>query len=164
MNIPTVLIDTQQSNKKVTQALQSVLISTYCLHLATHNYHWNVEGANFVPLHGLFEKQYNEQFKALDAIAERIRALGTYALPFEEENITEIFKVIANPIKKESNADPRANMMVQNLVVLTNAVIKRCQSAKDAAIDTQDDETENLMVERITAHQKAIWMLESTAK
>ena len=60
-------------------ALSRVLADTYMLYLKTHNFHWNVEGANFRNLHLMFEEQYQALWKSLDELAERIRALGQYA-------------------------------------------------------------------------------------
>lgn len=154
----------KQSNTPVTQALQDVLASTYGLYLATHNYHWNVEGSNFVSLHKLFEGQYTELFEAIDAIAERIRSLGDYALPFEGDNILQISKMTSNSLNKEDNANDRADRMVNNLIALNEAVINHCQAAKNICRDVKDDETENMIVERVTIHQKAIWMLRSVLK
>ncbi len=153
-----------QSNNPVTIALQDVLASTYGLYLSTHNYHWNVEGGNFYPLHKLFEGQYTELFEAVDEIAERIRALGDYALPFEGNDITIVSKLTSNALNKETSADDRASRMVHNLIMLNQAVVEKCQSAKDASQKANDDETENLMVTRVTVHQKALWMLNSMAK
>jgi len=158
LNIP------KHSNEAISQILQSVLANTYGLYLATHNYHWNVEGARFMSLHSLFESQYNELFLAVDVIGERIRALGDYALPFEGENIVQISKMTSNALNKEPAAEDRANRMLRNLIELNEAVIKSCLSTKKMAQNLRDDETENLMVERITVHQKALWMLESSLK
>ena len=154
----------KQSNNPVTEALQDVLTSTYGLYLATHNYHWNVEGENFFPLHKLFDEQYNELFQAIDGIAERIRALDNYALPFEGDNLLKILKTTSNTLNKETDANARAVRMVHNLMTLNEAVVKSCQSAKEASVKAHDDESENLMVERVTAHQKAMWMLRSISK
>ena len=63
-------------NEKVIHALSGLLADSYTLYLKTHNYHWNVTGPQFVTLHGMFEKHYNELALAVDQIAERIRALG----------------------------------------------------------------------------------------
>ncbi len=154
----------KHSNDAVSQSLQSVLANTYGLYLATHNYHWNVEGKNFVSLHALFEKQYNELFLAVDTIAERIRALGDYALPFEGDKIVQISRMMSNALNKETAADDRADRMLKNLVELNEFVIKSCEASKKIAQNVRDDESENLMVERITAHQKALWMLGSVLK
>ena len=59
--------------------LSKLLADSYTLYLMTHNFHWNVTGPMFNTLHMMFMTQYTEQWTALDAIAERIRALGHYA-------------------------------------------------------------------------------------
>lgn len=153
-----------QTIPTVGQDLQNVLADTYSLYLMTHNYHWNVEGQNFLPFHTLFEAQYNELFHAIDVIAERIRAVGEYALPFDSDKIIQISKMASNPLNKDINATARASRMVDNLIAMNMAVIRSCQAVKEAARTIHDDETENLMVERITAHQKALWFLSSTTK
>lgn len=164
MTASVTLHQPKQSNNPVIEALQDVLTSTYGLYLATHNYHWNVEGTNFSPLHKLFDEQYNELFESIDGIAERIRALDDYALPFEGDNLLSILKTTSNSLNKETDANARADRMVHNLMTLNEAVVKSCQTVKKYAQKAQDDETENLMVERITAHQKAMWMLRSISK
>lgn len=146
----------------VVQTLQNVLATTYELYLTTHNYHWNVEGKKFASLHLLFEGQYNELFQAVDVIGERIRALGDYVQPFEQSNTTQLSKMITSSLNDEKNIDTRADKMISNLVTLTESAIKFSQYAKEMAQKAMDDESENLMIERITAHQKALWMLKSS--
>ena len=153
-----------QSENPVAEFMQDVLASTYSLYLLTHNYHWNVEGAKFVPLHKLFEEQYKELFEAIDRIAERIRALDEYALPFEGDKILDVSKMTSNALNKESDSDSRAERMLHNLILLNESVVKSCQMAKESAQELYDDETENLLVERITTHQKSMWMLRSVLK
>jgi starvation-inducible DNA-binding protein len=152
------------SHLPVAAALQRVLANTYGLYLATHNYHWNVEGRNFASLHSLFGAQYNELFLAIDVIAERIRALGEYALPFEGDNITHISSMTSNALNKETDAEARTDRMIHNLMALTDDVIESCQSAKEEAQDVEDNETEDMMITRISAHQNSLWMLGSILK
>jgi starvation-inducible DNA-binding protein len=153
-----------QTDNAVAPALQKVLAGSYGLYLVTHNYHWNVEGEKFVPLHALFDKQYNELFLAIDLIAERIRALGAYVSPFGEENLVQLSRMTSACPNKDAKVCMPAEHMVSNLVKLTGDVINLCQFAKEKAHRAEDGETENLMIELITAHQKALWMLESTLK
>jgi starvation-inducible DNA-binding protein len=160
----TALHSFTQTDNAVAPALQKVLAGTYGLYMVTHNYHWNVEGDNFAPLHALFERQYNELFLAIDLIAERIRALGAYVSPFEKENLVQLSRMISHCENKDTKANLHADRMVSNLITLTGDIIKLCQAAKEKAQHAEDGETENLMVELITAHQKALWMLESTLK
>src|SRR5262249_55533327 len=46
--------------------------------LVTHSKqaHWNVKGPNFIALHGLFDKVYENAGEYVDLIAERIMQLG----------------------------------------------------------------------------------------
>lgn len=163
MTNPLSIHQLKQSSKPVTQALQDVLSSTYGLFLSTHNYHWNVEGGNFIPLHKLFEDQYNELFEAIDEIAERIRALGGYVLLLEADDMVDDPKMALDVLDPEMGADERASLMVHNLIMLHKAVVEKCETAKEASCEENDDETENLMVTRVTVHQKSLWMLNSIA-
>ena len=164
MNALVTLHQPKMSDSPVTAALQNVLAETYGLYLATHNYHWNIEGENFLPLHAMFGEQYNALIEAVDNIAERIRALGDYALPFEGNNILEGLKLTSNALNKEAVASDRAKRMIHNLIELQDAVIESCNNAKAEARKNHDEESENLMVERITQHQKSNWMLHSIVK
>src|SRR5436190_10522724 len=66
----------ESERAKIAQGLSRLLADTYTLYLKTHNFHWSVTGPMFQTLHLMFEQQYNELALAVDAIAERIRALG----------------------------------------------------------------------------------------
>lgn len=153
--------------KNVPLAMQELLKHTYTSFLLTHNYHWNVEGPNFASLHGLFEQQYNELFAAIDEIAERIRALDSYALPASSE-----YAGIATDLAREGTAFKSlgkggavaADHMLNNLVKINTHAIDAAQEVKELAEKRGDDETVDLMVGRITAHQKAVWMLKSHLK
>ncbi|NCO04275.1 MAG: DNA starvation/stationary phase protection protein [Alphaproteobacteria bacterium] len=164
MHEPATLHQPKATESPISKNLQKVLANTYGLYLATHNYHWNVEGLHFVSMHKLFSEQYNELFQAIDVIAERIRALDFYALPFEGKEILDTLQKTSNAMNKEADANARAMRMVHNLIEMNDSVIESCQSAKKEGQNSKDDETIDLMVRRITAHQKSIWMLRSIIK
>src|SRR5437763_12771260 len=78
----TIAIDIGISEKEragIATGLSRLVADTYTLYLKTHNFHWNVTGPMFQPLHLMFEAQYTELAAAVDLIAERIRALGFLA-------------------------------------------------------------------------------------
>src|SRR6201999_2697409 len=71
------------ANKKaaeVAESLNLVVADSYALMALTHLAHWNVEGADFFPLHKAFQEQYENLFEAIDEVAERVRALDAYAI------------------------------------------------------------------------------------
>lgn len=152
------------ASNPVAAALQPVLRDSYVLYLLTHNYHWNVEGPQFLSLHTLFEQQYTELFTAIDAIAERIRALDAYALPDEYGDILQAVSKLTNPMAKEKSKSAVAERMIANLITLHERVVASAQKAKEVADDLDDEESEDIAIGRIGVHQKALWMLKSLLK
>ena len=62
--------------REVADMVANVLADEYRLFINTQGLHWNVEGPMFYSIHKLTEDQYRELFESIDALAERIRALG----------------------------------------------------------------------------------------
>ena len=144
------------SNKPVTQALKVVLADSYALYLKTHNYHWNVEGAYFKSLHELFEEQYTDLAEAIDDIAERIRALGDKA-----PGSFSAFSALTSIPEGDESLDAMA--MVKDLAAAQGLVLKSLNAALKAAQTADDEVTIGLVTDRMGVHEKAQWMLNSTA-
>jgi starvation-inducible DNA-binding protein len=151
---------TRKTNKKTTvvvDALRQVLADSYALMGQTHICHWNVEGPTFFALHTAFEQQYTELFTAVDEVAERLRALGAYA-PGGLGNLAKLAGM------KEIAEKETATNMVKHLARLHGKLIDDAIAARDLAGDSNDKETEDMMIARIEVHQKTVWMLESYLK
>ena len=144
------------SNTPVTDALKTVLADSYALYLKTHNYHWNVEGANFRSLHIMFEEQYTDLAVAVDEIAERIRSLGEKA-----PGTFSKFSTLSTIKEGDENAD--AQFMVKDLAESQNAIIQSLKSALESAQNVGDEVTAGILIDRMSVHEKAAWMLKSTA-
>ncbi len=56
--------------------LNNLLSDHFVLLVKTWNFHWNVQGASFHSYHVFMEDLYHGLIEDIDAIAERIRALG----------------------------------------------------------------------------------------
>ncbi len=141
----------------LTKTLNQVLADSYALMALTHQAHWNVEGPGFFALHTAFQTQYEELFTAIDEVAERIRALGDYAIG-GVGTFAEVAKIreLSSP---QSQEDYVKAVLAGNEKVVTDAV-----KARDLAEEVNDLETQDLMIGRITLHQKTIWMLKSFLK
>ncbi len=142
-------------SKKVVDNLKNLLADNYTLYLKTQNFHWNVTGPNFQSLHVLFETQYNDLFAANDAIAERIRALGSKA-PGSFKEFEKLSTI------KEASGSYNAKQMVTELVKDQNNIIKTLKKVVSAAAASGDEVTEGIAVDRIEIHEKNRWMLESS--
>lgn len=141
---------------KTSKYLTEILANSYILMLKKQNYHWNVKGANFYSLHEMFGNQYEEQFEAIDEIAERIKTLGEHATGSLSEYL-ELSK-----IKDDRVAGVPAEKMLENLILDENTMIKLLGDAVKAAQSENDEASADLLVERTQAHQKNLWMLEAS--
>lgn len=138
----------------IAEGLSRLLADTYTLYLKTHNYHWNVTGPMFQTLHLMFETQYNELALAVDAIAERIRALGVRAPGSYSE-----FAALASI--GEDDDTPDANEMIRRLVLGQEAVIRTARSIFASVEAARDEPTADLLTQRMQVHEKTAWMLRS---
>lgn len=140
--------------KQIAEGLSHLLADSYALYLRTHAYHWNVTGPMFQTLHTLFEQQYNEEWNALDEIAERIRALDH----FVPASYAEFIKLSC--IKDEPGV-PDAITMIKKLVEGQEAVIRTARNLFDLADKVNDQPTADLLTQRMQIHEKNAWMLRS---
>ena len=142
-----------RKDNSVVPALRQVLAETFALYFNTHAAHWNIVGKNFAALHGLFDTQYNELHDSIDEIAERIRALDAMA-PYSLADMLAHSKVKDGAAKSE-------DAMIKGLIVGHEALIKTLGEALEVADEADDEGTEDLLVGRLRAHQKHLWMLKS---
>lgn len=143
-----------EETQKVGEALSQVLADTFTLYLKTHNFHWNVVGPMFHTLHLMFEEQYNELWLAGDTIAERIRAIGCTA-PGSYREFSKLTYL------RESEAALSASEMIAELLRDHETCARTARWALSVARAAVDAPTEDLLTQRLTAHDRAGWMLRS---
>ena len=138
----------------IAEGLGRVLADSTVLYAKTHGFHWNVTGPMFNTLHLMFMGQYTELWTALDAIAERIRALG-HPAPFGGSTYGGLASI------PESQGIPAALAMVRELVEGHEAVARTIRSVYALADDANDQPTADLLTQRLQIHEKTAWMLRS---
>lgn len=143
-----------ENREMIAEVLSKVLADSYVLYLKTQNYHWNVTGKLFHPLHEQFEEQYTELAEAIDEIAERIRALG-----FRTPGTYKEFQQLAS-IEEEGD-QPDAMEMVQRLVLDHEQLLHTVRKALKPAKIADDEATIDLLTQRLSTHSKTTWMLRS---
>jgi starvation-inducible DNA-binding protein len=144
-------------NKLLSEHLNQILADSYALMSLTHLAHWNVEGPGFFALHTAFQTQYEELFIAIDEIAERVRALGAYATGGLDNLARKAqMKEFSSPLPQED--------YVRLLLAANEKLVADAAQARDVAGEANDPESQDLMIARITLHQKTIWMLKSFLK
>jgi len=143
-----------KDRKKIAEGLCKLLADTYTLYLKTHNFHWNVTGPQFNSLHLMFETQYTELALAVDAIAERIRALG-YPAPGTYKEYARLSSI------PEEEGVPGADEMIRKLVEGQEAVVRTARSVFPAVDAAGDEPSADLLTQRMQTHEKTAWMLRS---
>lgn len=144
----------EKARKEIANGLSHLLADTFSLYLKTHNFHWNVTGPQFNSLHLMFEAQYNELWLAVDAIAERIRALGSPA-PGSYSAYARLSSI------PEAKGALSADAMIRQLVEGQEAVVRTARSIFPAVDRAHDEPTADLLTQRMQVHEKTAWMLRS---
>lgn len=140
-------------SKKIADSLQNLLADLFCLSIKTQCYHWNVKGLQFTELHILFEKQYDDLIEAIDLIAERIRQLG-FPVPAG-------LKIFAQNTKlKDADYKKTVEGMMADLETDHRAILSTMNDIIKI-IGDHDEATKDILIERLRAHGKHIWFLES---
>ena len=150
-------MNSTNNDTRLSDHLNQVLADSYALLALTHLAHWNVEGPGFFALHTAFQTQYEELFVAIDEIAERVRSLDAYAIGG--------LGILARTAQMEEFAAPLGQTeYVAALIAANEKLVADAAKARDVAGEVNDPESQDLMIGRITLHQKTIWMLRSFLK
>ena len=142
----------EDSRKRLSDALEKALADSYALFLKTQNYHWNIVGPEFNDLHDMFQKQYEAAFEEIDELAERIRQLG-----FKVEGTFSRFKDVSSI--KDGNKDNTAMEMVKDLKESHEEIISTMREVAKIAMEEKDFATVDFMSDTLQDHEKTLWML-----
>ena len=120
-------------------------------------FHWNIEGSNFPQYHAFLGDLYADVYGTIDAIAEYIRALDSYA-PGSLTRYSEL-SVIQDQIKI-----PRAELMFEELMQDTDTLLQCIMTAFMSATQENQQGIANFLSERQSIMQKHQWMMRSILK
>ncbi len=138
----------------IAEALNQCVAETAVTTMLAQNFHWNVTGMAFGPLHALFQEIYEDHFVAQDDLAERIKALGAHA----EGTLSGMIKR-----SKVDEHDGHANdqEMIKALLLAQETLASTLAGAGELAASHGDTLTEDLCIARGQEHEKRAWMLRS---
>lgn len=140
------------ASAEIAEALNQSVAETAVTTMLAQNFHWNVTGMAFGPLHDLFQKIYEDHFVAQDDLAERIRALDVHA----EGMLAGMLKR-----SKINEHDGHANdkEMIRVMMEAQETLASTIAGAGQLAADHGDTLTEDLCIARGTEHEKFAWFL-----
>ena len=132
---------------QIIEALNQSVAETAVATMLAQNFHWNVTGMGFGPLHALFQEMYEDHFQAQDGHAE-----GMLAGMRKRSKVDE----------HDGHATERE--MSKALQEAQETLASTLAGAGELAADAGDTLTEDLCIARGQTHEKFAWMLRAHLK
>ncbi|MEL6296966.1 MAG: DNA starvation/stationary phase protection protein [Pseudomonadota bacterium] len=143
--------------EEIVEGLTQSLAETSVTTMKAQNFHWNVEGMAFGPLHALFQEIYEDHFAGQDDLAERVKSLDAHA----EGRYAEYLK---RSKIEESDGRLGDKDMVRALQKDQETLSATLRALAEVADNNGDLVTNDLAIERADKHDKFAWMLRAHVK
>lgn len=143
----------EKDTAAVAEILNKLLADYNVLYTKARNAHWNVVGPDFHAQHLFFETIYDALAETIDEIAERVRAIGHYAVGSLKEflELTQLSE--EKPAKNNSQSYIKALLNdFESVIISIRGNIETVEKHGDAG-------TEDFLVGIMEAHEKTAWML-----
>lgn len=147
-------LSTPSAQIEIAEALNQSVAETAVTTMLAQNFHWNVTGMAFGPLHDLFQIIYEEHFVGQDDLAERIKAIGGHADGM-------LASMVSRSKVKENDGHASDREMITMMIQAQETLAETLAGTSDIAAANGDKLTEDLCVERGRVHEKFAWMLRS---
>lgn len=140
---------------KVIQSLKQIQADSAVFYIKLHNYHWNVKGLDFHPVHSALETMYNEVAEQMDSVAERVLQLG------DKPYVTLKDMLAISKIQEDSATSFDSKTILTKVLPDYEHFLKAFRELSDLAGEANDKASVALADEKISALEKAIWMLKA---
>ncbi len=145
----------EETRTQMIDLLNQHLADMSDLHSQIKQAHWNVKGMQFIALHELFDELAAEVLGFVDDLAERVTALGGYAMGTARMAAANS-QLEEYPLEATEGADA-----VKVLVSRYAAAAATVRAAIDTADEAGDMATSDLYTEIARALDKRMWFLEA---
>lgn len=138
---------------QIVEKLKQIQADSAVFYIKLHNYHWNVKGMDFHPVHSALEAMYDEVTDQMDDVAERVLQIG------EKPYVTLKDMLAVSHIKEDSNTSFTSKDIVKIVLPDYEHFLKSFRELSDLAGEANDKATVALADEKVASLEKAIWML-----
>lgn len=142
------------STGEIRLELNRQIANCVVLFMKLHNYHWFVKGHHFFTLHAKFEELYDEVKQHLDALAERLLAIGLTP-------VADLRSCLELSTVKEASGGETPEDMVRTTAKDLQTVVGELKRAMEIAQRQGDEATADLLLGMISSYEKHVWMLEA---
>ena len=141
----------------LTDDLKTTLATSFSFYLKTANYHWNIEGPDFIQYHPWLGDLYSDVYDTIDRLAEYIRAMQAYTpaslARFQELTEIEDQIEVVQPMQ-----------LFQQLLADNQILLDQYNALFDTATAERQQGIANFAAERLDFHQKYAWQIRATLK
>ncbi|MEP6844609.1 MAG: DNA starvation/stationary phase protection protein [Panacibacter sp.] len=149
---------TEKNSQAIAEKLNTILADEFLLSLKTRNYHWNVEGSNFMEMHKFYEGLYDELDEVIDELAERIRAIGHYS----QGRMSDFMKT--TNLQEEGYTNDQKTQL-KNLLDDHETIIRYLRKDIDTFQDKYKDAgNADFLTGLMEKHEKWAWFIRSYLK
>ena len=142
--------------KNVIEKLEQIQVDSLAVFVKLHNYHWNIKGMQFYPIHEMTVKIYDKFSEIYDESAELILQLGG-------KPVVSMKEVLAKTqIQEDSGNSFEAKYVLENIIKDYEIFMKSFKELLAVADENGDNVSVAFADENIAAIQKDIWMIKAT--
>lgn len=143
-----------ETNSLIAEKLNQLLANYQVYYQNLRGFHWNIKGSDFFTLHEKFEELYTGAQESIDEIAERILTLSTQPLHAYSDFIAT---ARVKEMKNVSDSKGTVEGVLDNLKIL----IELEREILNLSGEADDEGTNSLMSDYISAQEKTVWMFSS---
>lgn len=143
---------TPDAQTEICTALNQCVAETVVTTMLAQNFHWNVTGMAFGPLHALFQTIYEDHFVAQDDLAERVKALGGHANG-------KLSEMVAASKVAEHDGHATDKEMIATLAAAQRTIAATLAATAAVAEKHGDLLTQDLCIARGQTHEKFAWLV-----
>jgi len=141
-----------KSNKLI-ELLNKNLANLQLFYVKLHNYHWNVKGMNFKPVHEMTEAYYDYFAEQYDELAERIVQLGGKPLATLDDYLKNA------SLKEESKKTFDVKYVLGSVLSDFKLLNDDFKEISKVAGENGDVSSSNIADENVAWLEKQIWMI-----
>jgi starvation-inducible DNA-binding protein len=146
----------EKNRQAISEQLEIVLADEFVLYSKTLNFHWNIEGPDFHPVHLYLESLYNEQQGIVDTVAEKIRITGHYVSASLKK-----YSELTHLTEKTKGKNDSQSIYAELLADHESIILFLREEIKPMAETWKDEGVSDYLTGLMEQHEKTAWMLRS---
>lgn len=142
------------SSQKTVDGLKILLGDIFVTYIKVLNFHWNIKGKRFAPLHEFLGEQYEFLAETADEVAERIKVYDEQA----PGSMGEFLNLAS--LKESTKVGMSADEMLEEISHDYGHIISHMRREHEV-VEDNDYGTHTLYEDLITKMEKTRWMIKS---